>query len=102
MQMYGVHSSGSHHGLYEQTQSFSNKQYGFLRGRSTATRLLQVLYEWTEATEHSYSVECVYMDFSKAFDSVPHKGVLHQLGKYNIDQEIITWVEHSYVVGHSK
>ena len=44
---------------------FSNKQYGFLRGRSTTTQLLQVLDEWTEAIEHGYSVDCVHMDFSK-------------------------------------
>ena len=35
------------------------------------------------------------MEFSKAFDTVPQKRPLHKhkLGKYNIDQEIITWVE---------
>ena len=48
-----------------------------------------------------YSVDCVYMDFSKAFDSVPHKRLLHKLGKYNIDQEIITWIE-SFLCGRTQ
>ncbi len=74
---------------------FRNKQYGFLSGKSTSTQLLQILDEWTDAIEYGYSVDCVYMEFSKAFDTVPQKRPLHKhkLGKYNIDQEIITWVE---------
>ncbi len=41
------------------------------------------------------------MDFSKAFDSVPHKRLLHKLVKYNIDQEIITWAK-SFLCGRTQ
>ena len=30
---------------------FTNRQFGFLKGRSTVTQLLQILDDWTEALE---------------------------------------------------
>jgi len=30
---------------------FTNKQFGFLKGRSTVTQLLQILDDWTETLE---------------------------------------------------
>ena len=33
------------------------------------------------------------MDFSKAFDRVPHKRLLQKLKKYQFSNEIISWIE---------
>lgn len=55
---------------------FTNQQYGFRTGRSTALQLLNVLNEWVEALDQGYTVNRVYMDFQKAFDKVPHKRLL--------------------------
>ena len=35
------------------------------------TNLLLAMEEWAEAIEFSYSVDVIYTDFAKAFDSVP-------------------------------
>ena len=63
---------------------FSNKQYGFMNGRSTALQLLTVLDAWTEAIEDGHYVDCVYMDLMKAFDKVPHKRLMTKLKHYGI------------------
>ena len=51
----------------------SNKQYGFLPGRSTILQLLNVLDKWTEAIDNSHYIDVVYCDFMEAFDQVLHK-----------------------------
>ena len=53
---------------------FSNKQYGFFKGRSTTLQLLKVLDHWTEIIDQGGKLDVVYtcMDFMKAFDKVPH------------------------------
>ena len=51
---------------------FSDKQYGFIGGRSTALQLLKVFDEWTEALDASHDIDVIYMDYRKAFDTVPH------------------------------
>ena len=54
----------------------SNKQYGFLPGRSTVLQLLNVLDLWIEATDNGFYVDIIYNNFMKAFDKVPHKQLL--------------------------
>ena len=51
---------------------FSKKQYGFLSGRSVDLQLLYVLERWTEALDNGNEIDCIYTDFMKAFDTVPH------------------------------
>ena len=52
---------------------FTSKQFGFLKGRSTTLQLLNVLDEWTKLLDTGSSIDVVYTDFQKAFDSVPHR-----------------------------
>ena len=73
---------------------FTEKQYGFMTGRSTALQLLKVIDEWTEALENGDSIDCIYMDFQKAFDKVPHKRLIKKLEAYRIGNELVDWVEH--------
>ena len=45
----------------------------FISGRSTQLQLLGVLDKWTEALDEGHSIDCVYMDYAQAFDTVPHR-----------------------------
>ncbi len=60
----------------------SNYQHGFVSGRSCSTQLISCLDKWTQELDQSHNVDTVYLDFSKAFDSVPHKRLLELQGKY--------------------
>ena len=55
---------------------FSRKQYGFLAGRSVTLQLLYALEKWTEALDNGEEIDCIYTDFMKAFDRVPHQRLL--------------------------
>ena len=48
----------------------SNKQFGFIAGRSTVLQLIQVLDNWTDILDNAGSVDVAYCDFMKAFDKV--------------------------------
>ncbi|KAK3089125.1 hypothetical protein FSP39_001036 [Pinctada imbricata] len=71
---------------------FTSKQYGFMAGRSTALQLIRVMDEWTSALDCGYGIDCIYMDYQKAFDTVPHKRLLKKLEAYNIGPETIEWI----------
>ena len=71
----------------------SNKQYGFLPGRSTVLQLLNALDQRTEATDNGFYVDVIYCDFMKAFDKVPHKRLLKVLKYYCIPSKIVDWIE---------
>ena len=58
----------------------SNKQYGFIKGRSTSIQLLNLLDKWTKPLDNNHeSVDIIYTNFEKAFDEVPHKRLLFKL-----------------------
>ena len=50
----------------------SEKQFGFLVGRSTVLQLLTVVDKWTEIMDRGGEIDVIYCDFQKAFDTVPH------------------------------
>ena len=50
-----------------------DQQHGFVPGRSCITQLLTTFEIWIQAVEDGNPVDAIYLDFQKAFDSVPHK-----------------------------
>ena len=72
---------------------FSNKQFGFLDGRSTVLQLLILLDEWTKTIDEGGSIDCIYCDFKKAFDKVPHQCLLRKIEGYGIRGEILGWIK---------
>jgi hypothetical protein len=72
---------------------FSKNQFGFMHGRSTSLQLLKVLNDWTTCLEKGSNIHCAYMDFQKAFDTVPHKRLLYKIQYYGIKDPIYGWLK---------
>ena len=70
----------------------SNKQYGFVKGRSAMLQLLHMMDKWTDSLDDGGQMDVIYSDFEKAFDKVPHKRLISKLHAYGIDEGIIKWV----------
>ncbi len=69
---------------------FTSFQHGFLEGRSCVTNLLSSLDYWTRVIDEKGAIDCIYMDFKKAFDSVPHSRLLHKMDSYGVQ---LKWLE---------
>jgi hypothetical protein len=74
-------------------QHLAPEQHGFINGRSCATQLLDCLDLWTSMLEHKNAVDIIYLDFAKAFDSVPHQRLLLKLKSYGIQGGALRWIE---------
>ncbi len=72
---------------------FSTYQHGFLERRSCLTNLLTSLDESTKILEEKGALECIYLDFMKAFDTVPHQRLLQKLQGYGIRGKVHKWIE---------
>ena len=46
---------------------------------------------WINAIDSNKFVDTVYIDFSKAFDTVSHRKLLHKLTNYGISGTILQW-----------
>ncbi|CAJ0928052.1 unnamed protein product [Ranitomeya imitator] len=51
------------------------RPHGFMRNRSCQTNLISFYEEVSYRLDHGESLDVVYLDFSKAFDTVPHKSL---------------------------
>ena len=71
---------------------FSDRQFGFITGRSTVLQMLRVLDMWTEILDQGGSLDIIHCDFMKAFDKVPHRRLLLKIEKYGITGNIIGWI----------
>ena len=74
----------SHYQLYERKFLFSPKQYGFISGRSTVLQLITILDTWIYELDRGHHIGVIYMDFKKAFDTVPHKSLTSKLKSHKI------------------
>ena len=57
-------------------------------------QLLTVMNEWTEALDDVIQIDTVYLDFCKAFDSVPHKRLIKKLEGYGIKGILLEWFKN--------
>ena len=71
---------------------FSKMQYGFLKSKSTVLQLLSIIDDWTMKLESGGQIDCIYIDFEKAFDQVPHRRLISKLYSYGINRKIILWI----------
>ena len=78
-----------------ETNKFLNPcQHGFRQKRSCVTQLLEVMNDFTKLIENKECIDVIYLDFSKAFDSVPHQRLIHKLTAYGISGSLINWISH--------
>ncbi|CAC5409940.1 unnamed protein product [Mytilus coruscus] len=47
---------------------------------------------WTEALDQGLAIDCIYTDFRKAFDKVPHKRLIAKIKNLGIEEDIVGWI----------
>ena len=80
---------------------FNPNQFSYMKGRSTVTQLLFCFNDWAKSRNKRNPTDVILLDFSKAFDIVPHRRLLHKLERYGIDGPLLKWFE-SFLIGRSQ
>jgi ribonuclease P/MRP protein subunit RPP40 len=71
-------------------QLITERQHGFISGRSTNTNLACFTQFIADALDKNVQVDCIYTDFSKAFDKINHNVLLNKLDAYGFSQKLLT------------
>ena len=58
------------------------------------TSLINFYDEMTGLADEGRAVDIVYLDFSKAFDTVSHKILIDRLLMYRLDEQTVRWIEN--------
>ena len=79
---------------YDNNNILTDLQHGFRPGRSCESQLLITTHDLRKSLDNKEQVDAVILDFSKAFDRVPHQRLLLKLRHYGIQGSLLEWIEN--------
>ncbi|PKU40953.1 rna-directed dna polymerase from mobile element jockey- hypothetical protein [Limosa lapponica baueri] len=78
----------------EEKKAIRSSQHGFTKGKSCLTNLIAFYDGMTGWIDERRVVDVVYLDFSKAFDTVSHSILIAKLRKCGLDKWTVKWIEN--------
>ena len=85
-----LHSQISKH--LDKHKILTSLQHGFRKGHSCVTQLIQVVSDWMEGIDNSQQIDAAILDFTKAFDCVPHERLKSKLHHYGVRNKVLKWI----------
>ena len=70
----------------------SDRQHGFRARRSCESQLLSLTHELHEHLEKKSQIDLIVLDFSKAFDKVPHQRLMGKICNQGIQGTTHRWI----------
>ena len=62
--------------------------------KSCQTNLIEYLNTLTKLVDEGYSVDVIYLDFAKAFDTVDHEVLIQEMGKAGVEHTAYEWMSN--------
>ena len=82
----------------ENNKIISPLQHGFRNGHSCESQLILTMHDIMQNFDSKQQTDLVMLDFSKAFDTVPHEKLLFKHSKYGITGNINKWIKSFLVL----
>ena len=82
----------------ENNKIVSPLQHGFYNSHSCESQLILTMHDIIQNIDSKQQTDLLILDFSKAFETVPHKKLLFKLSKYGITGNINKWIQSFLVL----
>ena len=86
-----IHTSVISH--FERNNILTDCQHGFRKHISCETQLILTINDLSRGLNDKQQIDAILLDFSKAFDRVPHQRLLLKLKHYGVRGNILSWIE---------
>jgi hypothetical protein len=77
----------------EKHKILTDRNHGFRSGFSCETQLLTTMDDILKSNNKGAQTDVIILDFSKAFDTVPHAKLLQKLQHYGIRGPVLSWIQ---------
>ena len=85
----------------QNSKLFFSNQYGFRKNHSTIQAVTKIITDIIESNENRETIMSVFLDLSKAFDTINHKLLLSKLEFYGIRGIALDWFK-SYLANRKQ
>ena len=86
---------------FDANSILADYQHGFRAQRSCVTQLISLTQELHQHLEDKKQVDMIVLNFSKAFDKVPHQRLMTKMWNYGIQGSTHAWIK-SFLLGRSQ
>ena len=74
-------------------------QHGFRPGYSYESQVIMVCQDIADSLDNGDKIDAIIVDFSKAFDLVPHGQLLTKIANSGMDSRVVVWIRE-FLLGH--
>ena len=85
--------------FWQNINIFNPNQFAYMEGRSKLLELLSCYDDWAKSRNNKKPTDIAFLDFSKAFDSVPHERLLFKFERHGIDGSALQWFRNFLLAG---
>ena len=61
------------------------------------SQLIVTIDDFLQCLNNKGLIHAIFLDFTKAFDKVPHKRLCHKLASYGIKGSVLEWISDFYL-----
>jgi len=76
-------------------------QHGFRPGYSCESKIITVCQDIPDSLDEAARLDAIIIDFSKAFDLVPHDRLLKKIAASGVDSRVVVWIRE-FLIDHSQ
>ena len=78
--------------VWDKNDWFYEGQHGFRLGYSCESQVITVCQDIADSLDEGVGIDAIIIDFSKAFELVPHDQLLMKLAASGVDSRVVVWV----------
>lgn len=79
-------------GILDKNNVIYEGQHGFRKGFSCESQVVSVSQDIADSLDKGTTVHAIIIDFTKAFDLVPHDKLIQKISRLNIDRRVALWI----------
>ena len=87
--------------VWENSDWIYEGQHGFRPGYSCESQIITICQDISDALDEATRLDAIIIDFSKAFDRVPHDRLLKKISDSGVDPRVIVWIRE-FLIGRSQ